>query len=80
VLASQSVAAELDDEAQREFGEESRRHREALSALRPGDSDRVAHEFNRHLDRVQGILAAFARRCAPALFLTSFCELAAALL
>jgi hypothetical protein len=64
----------LDEIGRREHQEESLRHAAALSALRPGDSDAIAGEFNRHLDRVTGILRDFAARSAgvlAAIFLAS---------
>jgi DNA-binding FadR family transcriptional regulator len=54
--------AKLDEEAAAAYREETRRHAEALAAVRPGDPDAVAEEFNRHMDRVNDILLEFARR------------------
>jgi hypothetical protein len=53
---------ELDEQAATEFRAEKRRHENALSALRPGDSDDIANEFNRHLDRVTAIMQALLGR------------------
>jgi DNA-binding GntR family transcriptional regulator len=69
---AQNAPPEQDDQARHDFEEEARLHNEALSALRAGDADRIAQEFNRHLDRVQEILLNYARRCIPALAVSSF--------
>ena len=60
----------LDEEAAAAYQEEARRHADALAAIRPGDADAVAEEFNRHMDRVQEILLSFARRCGALLLLS----------
>lgn len=39
----------LDDFARMEYTEERERHLAALRAIRPGDADDIAAEFNRHL-------------------------------
>jgi hypothetical protein len=58
--------AKLDDQARRELGEETQRHREALSGLTARQVDAVVAEANRHLDRVIEIMRAMARRVADA--------------
>jgi hypothetical protein len=62
----------LDEQARRELGEETERHRQALSGLTASQVDAVVTEANRHLHRVHEIMRAMARRAAdvPKLILT----------
>lgn len=59
-----TVEMDLDELARQEFAEEQSRHVAALAAIRPGDADCIAAEFNRHLDRVNEILRDLGGRLA----------------
>jgi hypothetical protein len=57
-----TTQSELDDVARMEYTSEQARHVAALAAIRPGDADGIAAEFNWHLDRVHKILDDFGQR------------------
>jgi DNA-binding FadR family transcriptional regulator len=57
-----TAQTDLDDVARKEYAAEYQRHTAALAAVRPGDADGIAAEFNHHLDRISQILADFRRR------------------
>ena len=57
-----SARDRLDEQARRELDEEAERHRQALAAMTARDTDAVVAEANRHFDRVQEVMRAFALR------------------
>ena len=60
--APAAAGTKLDEQGAQEYRQERERHAAALAALRPGDCDAIAEEFNRHFDRVNQILRDFAGR------------------